>query len=234
MTMPHEPAVLLVHGAWHGAWCWEELRPELRMLGVDTLAVDLPSTGNAEQGLYADARALRATVDALDRPVVVLAHSYGGFPVTEGLAGASNVVRLIYAAAPLMPEGECAAGSVRLDSRLVMPPDDASVMYGDLAPDEAVRAVSRLRPHSARAFTDVLTRAAWRDIPSTLVLGDSDPWMTEETVRRSVEHATEVRRVPGGPSLFYSAPVELAAVVHDVLRRAEPREGVQGCVAGLA
>lgn len=105
MTMPHEPAVLLVHGAWHGAWCWEELRPELRVLGVDTLAVDLPSTGDAEQGLYADARALRATVDALARPVVVLAHSYGGFPVTEGLAGASNVVRLIYAAAPLAAEG---------------------------------------------------------------------------------------------------------------------------------
>ncbi|GAB2569146.1 alpha/beta hydrolase [Kribbella endophytica] len=234
MTTPHEPAVLLVHGAWHGAWCWEELRPELRVLGVDTLAVDLPSTGDAEQGLYADARALRATVDALARPVVVLAHSYGGFPVTEGLAGASNVVRLIYAAAPLAAEGERAAGAALVEGRLVMPPADSATMYGDLAPDEVVRAVSRLRPHSARAFTDVLTHAAWRDIPSTLVLGDSDPWMSEELVSRSIARASEVRRVPGGTSLFYSAPAELAAVVHDVVRRTEPRQAGKGCVAGLA
>ncbi|GAA1530739.1 alpha/beta hydrolase [Kribbella lupini] len=232
MTMPHEPAVLLVHGAWHGAWCWEELRPELRMLGVDTLVMDLPSTGNAEQGLYADARALRVTVDALDRPVVVLAHGYGGIVVSEGLAGAANVVHLVYAASPLLAEGEKRCAVPLGDGRLVMPPEDAAqVLYGDLAPDEVVRAVSRLRPHSHRAFTEVPTRAAWRDIPSTLVLGGSDRSMPDELVRRSTARATAVRTVPGGAALFYSAPVELAELVHDVVREAEAREG---CVAGLA
>jgi hypothetical protein len=235
MTMPHEPAVLLVHGAWHGAWCWEELRPELRMLGVDTLAVDLPSTGDAEQGLYADARALRATVDALDRPVVVLAHGYGGIPVSEGLAGAANVVHLVYAASPLLAEGEDRCAVPLGDGRLVMPPEDAAqALYGDLAPDEVVRAVSRLRPHSLKAFTEVPTRAAWRDIPSTLVLGENDRSLADDLVRRSTARATDVRTVPGGPSPFYSAPAELAVVVHDVVRRAEPREEVRGCVAGLA
>ena len=232
MTMPHEPAVLLVHGAWHGAWCWEELRPELRMLGVDTLAVDLPSTGNADQGLYADARALRATVDALDRPVVVLAHGYGGIVVSEGLAGAANVVHLVYAASPLLAEGEERCGMLVGDGRLVMPPENAAqTLYGDLAPDEVVRAVSRLRPHSQRAFLEVPTRAAWRQIPSTLVLGESDRSLADDLVRRATARATEVRTVPGGPSLFYSAPTELAAVVHDLVCHVE---GVKGCVAGLA
>ena len=33
----------LVHGAWHGAWCWERLVPELELLGHRTVAVDLPA-----------------------------------------------------------------------------------------------------------------------------------------------------------------------------------------------
>ncbi|MEV6282700.1 alpha/beta hydrolase [Kribbella sp. NPDC051770] len=231
MTMPHEPAVLLVHGAWHGAWCWEEVRPELRMLGVDTMVVALPSTGDAEQGLYADARAVRAAADAVDRPVVVVAHGYGGLPVTEGLAGAPNVVHLVYAASPLLGEGEARCAVPLGDGRLVMPPEDAAqVMYGDLAPDEVVRAVARLRPHSLRAFTELLTRAAWRDIPSTLVLGDTDRSLSEDLVQRSVARATEVRRVPGGVSPFYSAPAELAAIVQEAVRRVAP-QAVKGCVA---
>jgi pimeloyl-ACP methyl ester carboxylesterase len=33
----------LVHGAFHGSWCWQRLTPELERLGHRVLAVDLPS-----------------------------------------------------------------------------------------------------------------------------------------------------------------------------------------------
>jgi pimeloyl-ACP methyl ester carboxylesterase len=36
---------LLVHGAWHGAWCWSKLVPELEALGHKTIVFDLPSHG---------------------------------------------------------------------------------------------------------------------------------------------------------------------------------------------
>jgi hypothetical protein len=32
----------LIHGAWHGAWCWEPLIPELERRGHRAVAVDLP------------------------------------------------------------------------------------------------------------------------------------------------------------------------------------------------
>ena len=38
-----DATLVLVHGAWHGAWCWERLVPELEVLGHRTVAVDLPA-----------------------------------------------------------------------------------------------------------------------------------------------------------------------------------------------
>ena len=45
----------LVHGAWHGAWCWEQLTPELEALGHRVIAMDLPcDDGAATFDDYAD------------------------------------------------------------------------------------------------------------------------------------------------------------------------------------
>jgi pimeloyl-ACP methyl ester carboxylesterase len=65
--------VVLVHGAWHAAWCWEKLTPELEGLGVLWSAVDLPFTS-----LEDDAEVLRERLDAIDGEKVVVGHSYGG------------------------------------------------------------------------------------------------------------------------------------------------------------
>src|SRR5438132_1148919 len=37
--------VVLVHGAWHGAWCFDRVLPRLRDAGVDAVAIDLPGHG---------------------------------------------------------------------------------------------------------------------------------------------------------------------------------------------
>ncbi|MBB6567451.1 alpha/beta fold hydrolase [Kribbella sandramycini] len=42
--MSERPALLLVHGAWHGSWCWQALRDSLDGRRVET--VDLPSVGS--------------------------------------------------------------------------------------------------------------------------------------------------------------------------------------------
>ncbi len=106
------PAILLVHGAWHGAWCWErQFAPWLRERGHVVETLDLP--GHGGQGPkrigfhsvreYADA--VQAVVERSPRPVVVAGHSMGGFTVQKlmerrprNLAGAA-----LFAAAP--PQG---------------------------------------------------------------------------------------------------------------------------------
>ena len=47
------PTVVLVHGAWHGAWCWEPVVEGLARRGVAALAVDLPGHG-ADPGPLGD------------------------------------------------------------------------------------------------------------------------------------------------------------------------------------
>ena len=107
------PSILLVHGAWHGAWCWErQFAPRLRELGHQVETLDLPKHGGkpGPQSIgfpsireYADA--VEAAVARSPRPVVVAGHSMGGFTVQKlmerrpkNLAGA-----VLVAAAP--PQG---------------------------------------------------------------------------------------------------------------------------------
>src|SRR3982750_2666744 len=101
----------LIHGAWHGAWCWDRLIPELERRGHRAVAVDLPcddpsatTMGNA-----------RLVADALDaarsgEDVVVVGHSLGGIvaPVVPRLRPVRRVVFL----AALIPRPGRSLGEV--------------------------------------------------------------------------------------------------------------------------
>src|ERR1700754_2486786 len=63
--MRKPPTLLLVHGSWHGPWCWEGLTPELDRLGLPSATVALPSCGTdpAALGTVADdAAAVEAAI----------------------------------------------------------------------------------------------------------------------------------------------------------------------------
>ena len=105
--------IVLVHGAWHGAWCWERLTPLLDDAGVTSIAVDLPGHGN-DRGpftdLHGDADRVRETLDDVDGDVVLVGHSYGGCVITD--AGAHPDVRhLVYVAAFPLDADESAANA---------------------------------------------------------------------------------------------------------------------------
>src|SRR5215216_4846563 len=80
-TRPLTPVTTfaLVHGAWHGAWCWERLTPALEAGGHRVVAVDLPcEDATATFETYAE-----VVVQALDAEaeVVVVGHSLAGLTV---------------------------------------------------------------------------------------------------------------------------------------------------------
>ena len=78
----------LIHGAWHGAWCWSELVPELEARGHRAVAVELPIEDNALA--FSDyARLVTEAVDGSD-DVIVVAHSLGG--CTAPMVPAARVV----------------------------------------------------------------------------------------------------------------------------------------------
>ena len=92
----------LVHGAWHGAWCWDRLAPELAAAGSRVVAVDLPCEDlNAGSREYAEI-VLGSLADTSGDDVVLVAHSAGG--LTVPLVAAARPVRALVFVAALLPQ----------------------------------------------------------------------------------------------------------------------------------
>src|SRR5687767_5236401 len=104
-VMSDRRAVVLVHGAWHGPWCWDKVVALLDEEGVPSVAVELPFTSFAD-----DVAATRGVIQAVDGPVVLCGHSYGGAVITE--AGHHPAVEhLVYLTAFALEEGESPAAT---------------------------------------------------------------------------------------------------------------------------
>jgi pimeloyl-ACP methyl ester carboxylesterase len=217
----HLPDILLVHGAWHGSWCWELVIEELRDLGRTAHTVDLPSSGSPA-GLHEDAEAIRHAIAEIDRPVAVVGHSYGGFPVTEATAGSAFVTRLVYLAAWMLEAGTSiseVAGLPPFETELIPPPLDAiDQFYGDVDPVLAERAVAMLRPQSARSASDRLRAAGWLTIPSTYLVCDHDKVMPPALQEELAARASVVRHLSASHSPFLSTPAPLAVLLHQITK----------------
>ncbi|MER6997745.1 alpha/beta fold hydrolase [Streptomyces sp. NPDC000410] len=221
------PTFLLVHGAWHGAWCWDPVRTELDAGGWRSHAVDLPSAnppaGRHDYarpvGMLDDADAVRDSLRRIDGPVVVIAHSYGGVPTTEAIADASNVVRAVYLAGFQLDAGESMftflGTPVPDDGTGHAPPyeDARRILFDDVPEADADRAVARLRPQSVRSFTERVTTAGWRTIPSSYVVCDRDQALEPSRQRELATRADSVHRLPSSHSPFLSMPRQLAALL---------------------
>ena len=95
------PTVVLVHGAFADASGFAGVIRELQSAGVSVVAPP-----NPERGLASDAASVGAVVGAIDGPVLMVGHSYGGAVMTQASASLPNVVGLVYLAAFGLDEGE--------------------------------------------------------------------------------------------------------------------------------
>ncbi|QUQ72299.1 alpha/beta fold hydrolase [Kutzneria sp. CA-103260] len=213
--------IVLVHGSWHGSWCWELLRPELDKLGRVTHVVDLPSMTGAQYGVEADAKVVREKVDSIDGPVLLVGHSYGGEVVSQASVRAGNIARLVYLAAFQIDDGQSplALSGRELPADLeFVPPFDNPIdtFYADVPADVARDAVARLRPQSAQAARDRQIGAGWRDIPSTYIVCEQDKAVPPAVQEEMARQADDVRRLDASHSPFLSMPSELAALLADI------------------
>jgi pimeloyl-ACP methyl ester carboxylesterase len=206
--------VVLVHGAWHGAWCFDGVVARLQDLGVPATAVELPLTG-----LTADVAAARTAIEAASKPVVVLGHSYGGMVITAAASGVPGVTRLIYLAAFLTEPGTdiTALTSPRLLQAVVVtsagvgvdPAEAADIFYGDADPATAAAAVARLRPMALDA-ADPWAEPAWRSVPATYVVCARDEAIPVSAQRAMAARAQTVVEWPADHSPFLTRPADVA------------------------
>ncbi|MDX3353952.1 alpha/beta hydrolase [Streptomyces sp. ME01-24h] len=221
------PSLLLVPGAWHKPEHLQLLIDDLP--GIDVHTVALTSCGDDPKALgdmYSDAAAIRAAVEAIGGPVVVVAHSYGGVPTTEALADAPNVKRIVYLAAFQLEAGDSllsSAGGAPApwwefhqqegagDFLTVANPVD--VFYGDVDRSVAEKAAAALGYQSYAATTQKLTAVAWQTIPSTYIICEADgaipPFVQELLAKR----ADRTLRLNSSHSPFLSQPSALAELI---------------------
>lgn len=218
--------VVLVHGAWHGGWAWERLVPLLEDAGHETVTVDLPSAGGSGD-LAADAAVVRSAVEAGSYPTVVVAHSYGGIPMTVATAGLTQVGRLVYLCAFMLDQDQSLLGA--LDHQV--PPwigvdqeagvsrvlDPVTAFYLDVDPAETEAAVSRLRTQTLASFADPITAVGWRDIESTYILCTEDQAIPYPAQQAMSGQATDVLTMQCSHSPFLSRPQELAELLGGLL-----------------
>jgi pimeloyl-ACP methyl ester carboxylesterase len=219
MTIPSKATIVLVHGAWHGSWCWQRVTPLLEKRGLAFRTVDLPSVGarpGAGTDLSADAAALETVIESVAGPVVLCGHSYGGMVISH--AASKRVTRLVYLCAFMPLEGESLVGMrggrhmpwvQMLEGGLTLPDPErtATVFYSDCDAPTVEWAQSQIRPQSGAPFDEPVPRPAWRNTPSTYVICANDRALPAD-VQRNVfaPRATETIELQAGHSPFLSHP----------------------------
>lgn len=104
---------VLVHGAWHGAWCWAAVRNQLEKSGDIAFAVDLPGHGQnlADRSRVSLDDYVNSVVDFIEkrdlRDVILAGHSLGGLTIS-GVAARipKRLKRAVFVSAIVPLDGE--------------------------------------------------------------------------------------------------------------------------------
>jgi pimeloyl-ACP methyl ester carboxylesterase len=104
---------ILIHGAWHGAWCWERVVPLLEKSGHQVVAPDLPGMGaDSDRALKVNFQDwitfTRELVKQQDEKVILLGHSRAGVLISQlAECCGDRLLGLVYLSAFLVPNGQC-------------------------------------------------------------------------------------------------------------------------------
>ncbi len=118
--------VVLIHGAWHGAWCWDRVAPLLEQSGHEVVRFDLPGHGKdrtpaAKVTLEGYTGRVLEALDALSEPVVLVGHSLSGTVISQAAEQRpEKIEKLVYLCALLLPSGKSAIEASQEDSDSVI------------------------------------------------------------------------------------------------------------------
>lgn len=230
------PTIVLVHGAFADA---ASFAPVTRMLLDRGFSVNVPAVPN--RSLLGDSAYIRSVVEAIDGPVLLAGHSYGGAVIT--VAGvAENVVGLVYISAYALDEGE-SLGELQggfpdsdLAANLVYTPfpvdgaepgTDVSVNVAAF-PDVFAAGVDRdvaevlaasQRPLAALAFGEKAPVAAWKTKPAWGIVSAADHTINPDVERFGYQRAglRSVVEIDAPHLVMRSHPAEVTTVITDAI-----------------
>ncbi len=231
---------VLVHGGFHGAWCWDLLVPELERRGHPAVAIDLPGHGKRVHEPATLAGYRDAVAEVIEPGDVLLGHSLGGFIVSVAAnAVVDRLSHVVYLAAGLPVEGQpmSAAGSASAlgDNSMVQISEDrqraafrsaataTDFFYHDCPPDLAEWACGMLTPQPlAPLLEPIVIPDFWEaNLPRSLILCRQDhaaggQAAVERTIRRL---GVEPLWMDTSHSPFLSQPSKCAETILEATTR---------------
>ena len=224
--------VLLVHGAFADGSGWEAVAKLLEKDGYTVSVLQEPETSYAEDQKYA-----KAALDAMDGPVVIVGHSYGGSLITEA-GNHPKVAALVYIAAFALDEGESCASieqAVPQASKAFKPDSNgnwwieqehfAADFAADVPPAVAHFMAIAQVPISTDAFTHKVTNPAWKTKPTWYMVASDDRSINpiQERMMAKRAHAKTVE-VPASHVAYMSHPKETAKLIEEAATSAPPNQ----------
>jgi pimeloyl-ACP methyl ester carboxylesterase len=187
------PTIVLVHGDWADASSWTSVLKRLQGKGFTVVAPP-----NLLRGPATDAPYLASFLKSISGPIVLVAHSYGGFVATNAATGNDNVKALVYIDAFAPDEGETAGelvarghSCVNADALTPVPYDGGVDLYlrwepnasypgfsecfaNGVDPEQAAVLFAEQRPAAPAQFSEPSGPPAWKTIPSWSLIGTED------------------------------------------------------------
>jgi pimeloyl-ACP methyl ester carboxylesterase len=231
---------VLVHGSFHGAWCWEKVTPLLERTGHDAIAVDLPghgadSTPSSQLSFASYVDSVCTVIAGQKQPVILVGHSMGGTIIT-GVAERipDSIERLIYVCAFLPQNGQSLLDLAKTDSESELVPalviDEPNgvhhvrhegainAFYHDCPSADAERARARLikEPLAVVATPVESSAARFGRLPRDYILCTEDRALGPSLQRRMIEaQPCRARGLSSSHSPFYSMPRALVRLFLD-------------------
>jgi len=219
----------LVHGGWHGAWCWELLTPLLEHAGHVVVTMDLPCDDpSADLDAYADV--VCQTLDGSGDDVILVGHSLGGHTIP--LVAARRPVRhLVYLCSVVPRIGSSLMDQVADDPDMSNPGflpalgvdghnrqiwTDLGLarkhLFADCDDATADAAIERLRPQALHLMTLMYPLTEFPAVGCTYIVCTDDQMVPAAWSKRVARDrlGADLIELPGSHSPFLSRPQALA------------------------
>jgi pimeloyl-ACP methyl ester carboxylesterase len=226
------PTIVLVHGDWADASSWSAVVERLQEKGHKVVAPP-----NLLRGPGPDAAYLSSFLKTIAGPIVLVAHSYGGFVITNAATGNPNVKALVYIDGFLPDEGEV-LGALAGEGSCVnesgfnqVPYDGGTDVYlrweangaypgfqecfaNGVDPQQARMLAATQRPAALAQYAEPSGPPAWKTIPSWSLIGTSDRVIPPALLEKMSSRAgARITRVSAGHLTPITRPADVTRVI---------------------
>ena len=225
---------VLIHGSWHGGWCWDGVVAELERRGYGAEAPTLPGCdGRPSQAVtFAHlATAVREAVLRAPKAAILVGHSSAGILLqTVAPTVAYRLFRVVFLAGIVIEDGKTLNEMLPLDAAAAnvararasgvnaLPVDDAfvrAVLFANEPDAERTAVIGRLTPQPFALYTERYSAAAFDAlaVPKAAIVCTDDHSLGPDgyrTLARSVLGSPHLIEVPGSHEALVTRPTAIA------------------------